>query len=99
MTKELENKCYICSREIDDGEKCLGLLDGKVELDQDDVIFYDNDDQHDAVLVCNDCSPEHIRLMLHGRELVGALKEIEVCHNDKVRVIAHEAITKIEGSK
>ena len=30
-------------------------------------------------------------------ELLEALAEIEVCHNDKVRILAHEAIEKAES--
>ena len=69
MDDKLENVCYMCGRIILGGEKCIGLLDGKIELDLDDVIFYDNDDRSDTVLICNDCRREHIDLMLHGERL------------------------------
>lgn len=119
MTEELEDKCGICKREILNKEICRAILDGKLGVDYyhdgKEVIFYDDDDQSDTVLICDDCTAEHVNMLVYGRELVKALRGIRddaylsyecACRvwqgKDKytcIRCLARKAIAKIEGSK
>jgi len=109
-----DNKCVICSREIDNKEKCRVLQDGTLEVDhysedgqeKVEAIFYENENEPPEALICEGCEAEHVRLVIHGRELVEACKHVRnnligESEENFEHEIAHldYAIAKIEGSK
>lgn len=113
MNNKLNDKCALCHRDILNKEECCALMDGRLSVDYykggNEVIFYENDDQGDSVLICNDCTARHIKLMVHGEELVRACKDVLGWYRERnlmngtpfhaILEQIEEAIAKIEGSK